>query len=195
MSHKDIEITRENLKKRFKTQKNKCSKRKNAKKVSKFFYRCAVSGCSSTFNQKKAWVVHHLVKHKTVKYQFDICKKVFATPSSYKDHKLLHKPCNYKCHKCDKKSVYPGGLRIHRNFHNRTRKYKCKAEGCSHRYKWPQDILRHMKIHLQETLCRVCQYSTYEVCLYRCHVILHTSRLPYKCRKCPEHFKHTIQCY
>ena len=156
-----------------------------------------LSGCSLTFNQRKAWVVHHLVKHKTVKYQCDICKKVFATPSSYKDHKLLHKPCNYKCHKCHKKFVYPGVLRIHRNFHNRTRKYVCKAEGCSCRYKWPQDILRHMKIYIQETqyACRVCQYSTYEAHLYRRHVILHASRLPYKCRKCPEHFKHTMQCY
>ena len=85
-------------------------------------------------------------------YQCDICQKVFATQSSYKDHKLLHKPCNYKCHKCDKKFVYHGGLRIHRNFHNRTWKYICKAEGCFCRYKWRQDILRHTKIHSQETL-------------------------------------------
>ena len=132
-----------------------------------------------------------------MKYRCDTCNKVFATPSSYKDHKLLHKPCNYKCHKCDKKFVYPGGMRIHRNFHNRTRKYICKVEGCSHRYKWPQYILCHMKIHLQETLCvcRVCQYSTYEARLFRHHVILHTSRLPYKCRKCLEHFKLAMQCY
>ena len=56
-------------------QVQKSSKADKPKQARKFCYRCKVANCTSTFNWKKAWNIHHLVKHKTIKYTCDNCKK------------------------------------------------------------------------------------------------------------------------
>ena len=154
-------------------------------------------GCGATFTHVKSLNIHHLVKHKTVKYNYRDCRKTFSTPSSFHYYMLLHKDSRYACNHCDKKFVYPYGLKLHKNLHSRSRSYVCFDAECSHRYKWPQDLLCHTKIHLKEKhyQCRICKYSTYEGHLYHRHVILHTTRMLYPCLKCAHPFKHAMQCY
>ena len=127
--------------------------------------------------------MRHLVKHKSVKYTCNECRKVFSTPSSHKDHQLFHKDSLYKCNCCDEHFVYPCGLNLHHNLHRRNRTYACWATDYDHKYKWLQDLLRHMKLHLKEKLyqCLICNYKTYEGRLYKRHVIVHTNKKPYKC--------------
>ena len=80
-----------------------------AKRVRTFFYRCPVSGCGSTFNRKEAWNIHHLFKHKLVKYPCGTCNKRFAMPSSYKDlrmtqvmnHYQWEQHCHFMCRATD----------------------------------------------------------------------------------------------
>ena len=127
----------------------------------------------------------------------DNCNKIFATPQSFRNHVSLHQETKYTCPRCDRKFVFQCGLNIHKNLHHRQQIHACFASGCSKRYKWRQDLLCHVKKHIQSTLfvCKVCSYSTYEGRLYHRHVMVHTSKTPYKCHKCSNSYEHAMQWY
>ena len=55
------------------------------------------------------------------------------------------------------------GLQLYRNLHWRYKTYECFANNCNRRYKWPQDLLRHIKVHLKvKFCCELCDYTTHE---------------------------------
>ena len=170
-----------------KLQKRKC----------KYYYRCKVKECSALFSKTSSWNVHHLVKHKDVKFRCNECRKVLRTPSSLKNHQNLHKECRFKCNRCDHKFVFHSELRTHRSLHRRQKLYSCFAVDCNGSYKWRHDLLRHIKIHIKKILysCKICDYESYEGRLYHQHVLVHTNKMPYKCRFCTLEYKHAMQRY
>ena len=156
-----------------------------------------MTNCTATFNKTSAWNIHHLVKHKDVKFTCGDCIKTFATPGSFCNHINLHKESKYECPRCNWKFVFKCGLNIHKNLHRRQKIHECFTTNCNKWYKWRQDLLCHIKNHVQDTLfeCKICNYSSCEGRLYRCHVLVHTNKTPYKCHQCPTAFKHAMQCY
>ena len=78
-----------------------------------YYYKCKVGECKVSFNRIKLWNIHHLVKHKSVKYKCSKCNKTIPTPSSYRDHLNLHKDTKFPCNKCDQKFLYECGLKLH----------------------------------------------------------------------------------
>ena len=163
----------------------------------KYYYKCKVKKCSVLFTKTSTWNVHHLVKHKDVKFKCNECKKVLQTPSSFKNHQNLHKECHFKCNHCDHKFVFRSELRTHRSLHKRQKLYSCFTADCNRSYKWRHDLLRHIKIHIKKTLysCKICDYESYEGRLYHWHVLVHTKTRPYKCRFCTSEYKHAMQRY
>ena len=135
--------------------------------------------------------------HRAIKYQCSTCLKWIMTPSRFNDHKYLHQEAQYKCRHCNKTFYFKSGLQLHKNLHRRYKMYKCFAKNCNCRYKWPQDLLRHVKIHLKLNLCcEVCDYSTHERRLLRQHKLKHQDHKKYKCRKnCITTFKYAMQRY
>ena len=157
------------------------------KQKCKYYYKCKIGECPVSFSKTSAWNVHHLVKHKDVKFRCNECRKVLRTPSSYKNHLNLHKECHFACNRCNHKFVFQSELIMHRSPHKRQKLYSCFAADCNRSYKWRHDLIRHIKVHTKKILykCRICNYNSYEGRLFRQHLILHTSKTPYKCRHCP----------
>ena len=148
------------------------------KRKTHYYYKCKVGNCKASFNRVKSWNIHHLVKHKSMKYKCSKCNKFMSTLCRYRDHLNLHKVTKFTCHKYDRKFIYACRLKL--NLHRRVKMHSCFASGCQKRYKWPQDLECHVKSHLKEVLyeCRLCNYTSYEGRLYRRHVIVHTNLLP-----------------
>ena len=167
------------------------------KRKHKYYFKCAVPGCPHSFNSVKEWNIHHLAKHKTVTYRCGECTKHLQTPTSMRSHELTHGDKPFSCGRCGKTFLHLSKLNLHRHLHRRQRLYSCFALHCKRTYKWPQDLLCHIKKHLNITLkCQLCMYTTYEKRLLRQHSNLHTNELPFGCRKCHnECFKHAMQCY
>ena len=82
-----------------------------------YYYKCKVGECKASFNRIKSWNIHHLVKHKSMKYKCSKSNKTMPTPSSYRDHLNLHKDTKFTCNKWDQKFVYECGLKLHKNLH------------------------------------------------------------------------------
>ena len=145
----------------------------------------------------KEWNIHHLAKHKTVTYRCGECMKHLRTPTSMRSHELTHRDKPFSGSRCSKTFLHLSKLNLHRHLHRCQRLYSCFAPHCKQTYKWPQDLLHHIKKHLNIALkCRLCMYATYEKRLLRQHSNLHTNELPFMCRKCcNERFKHAMQCY
>ena len=163
----------------------------------RYYFKCAVMGHSHRFSSVKEWNIHHLAKHKTVTYCCRECTKQLRTPTSMRSHELTHRNKPYSCGRCGKTFLHLSKLNLHRHLHRHQRLYSCFALRCKQAYKWPQDLLCHIKKHLNVTLkCKLCTYTTHEKHLLRQHSNLHTRKLPYKCRKCGiECFKHAMQHY
>ena len=159
----------------------------------RYYFKCAAEGCSCGFSSVKEWNIHHLAKHKTVTYYCRECTKQLQMLTSMRSHELTCRNKPYSCGRCGKTFLHLSKLNLHRHFHRHQRLYSC----CKRAYKWPQDLLRHIKKHLNVILkCKLCTYTTHEKRLLRQHSNIYTRKLPYKCRKCGiECFKHTMQCY
>ena len=80
-----------------------------------YYYKCKVGDFQASFNRIKSWNVHHLVKHKSIKYKCNKCNMTMLMSSSYRDHMSLHKNTKFACTKCDQKVVYACGLKLHQN--------------------------------------------------------------------------------
>ena len=73
-------------------------------------------------------------------------------PNRLRYHKYMHQEKCFKCGHCDKSFHFQSGLNLHRNLHHRSQAYECFAKNCKKCYKWQQDLLRHIKIHLKVKL-------------------------------------------
>ena len=99
--------------------------------------------------------------------------------------------------RCGQKFTFQSGLNLHRNLYRWVHPYECFATNCKRKYKWPQDLLKHIKCHLKIVLkCKACTYSTHERRLLRQHKNTHSTDKKYECGKqCGMKFKHEMQRY
>ena len=154
------------------------------KPIRKYYFKCSVAGCTSSFNTVKDWNVHHLFKHQDVKYLCSQCNKTLRTRASMKDHECTHRDKPYTCGRCGTTFVNVNRLNLNRHVHCRQRLHSCFTSHCDRRYKCPQDLLGHIKKHLKVNhKCHACTYTTHERRLLRRHMVLHSDVLPYQCRK------------
>ena len=167
------------------------------KKRKKYKFICPITVCKKIFHTVKEWNCHHLSLHNSVKYQCGKCLKWVTTPNRFADHQYYHQEARYKCGRCNKTFHFNSGLQLHKNKHRRTKAYKCFAKNCGRNYKWPQDLLRHVKIHRQmRWYCEYCDYTSNEIRLLRQHKRTHLDIKKYICRRsCNDSFKHAMQRY
>ena len=163
----------------------------------KYSFYCPIIGCKGTFVTVKNWNLHHLRKHYEVKYQCSTCLKWIKTPNRFNEHKYTHREARFKCGRCSKTFYFESSLKLHKHLHKRYKTYKCFSKDCNKIYKWPQDLLRHVKNHLGRNLhCKDCSYTTFEKRLLIQHVATHLDVKKYKCRQnCIQTFKHCMQRY
>ena len=124
------------------------------------------------------------------------CGKISTSPIQHHDHVYLHKETQITCGRCYSSFPNISCLNVHHHLHKRQRLYYCFSSNCKRSYKWPQDLLCHIKWHLPIShKCLECNYSMPEKRLFKQHVRVHTDELPYKCRKCNTSFKHSMWRY
>ena len=132
-------------------------RRKNHKN---YHHTCVGKKCHAIFKSLWEWNEHHRLRHPKLTYTCRICGKICLTPSSFRDHKYYHGVNKFECGWCHKKFMNASQLNLHKHFHHRDRLYKCFASKCKHSYKWPQNLLRHIKVHLSTVYsCTQCLYS------------------------------------
>ena len=117
---------------------------------------------------------HHILKHCTVKYRCRICLKWSSTQSQLRNHMYTHMDKKFSCGRCNKRFTFQSNLNLHRNLHWCTKLYECFAKDCSWKYKWPQDLMHHIKMHLEVKIkCVLCNYRTHEKRLLLQHKNVH----------------------
>ena len=122
----------------------------------KCWFKCMMSPCKQTFQNTKLWNIHHVTVHKSVILMCDICKKTFTKPSVRRAHRNNHASHKHCCTRCSKTFAYISALRQHKIVHSRQR-HKCFSGKCTCSYKYPWDLNRHIKTHLdKEYICPRC---------------------------------------
>ena len=140
----------------------------------KYKLKCIVTRCGRVFTTVRSLNQHHILKHHTVKYRCRISLKWSSTQSQLRNHMYTCMDKKFSCGRCNKRFTFQSNLNLHRNLHWHTKPYECFAKDCSWRYKWPQDLMRHIKMHLEVNIkCVLCNYRTHEKRLLLQHKNVH----------------------
>ena len=159
------------------------------KKKPKYYLKCAVDHCRSTFDKLQTWNTHHRIHHRTP-IMCMVCRKSFKTPSVAQSHKNSHAIRKHKCTQCSKSFAYGSALRLHKNVHAKQKCYKCFSGNCRKSYRWPQDLCRHIQWHLKMSWsCEKCNFITYKNRLLKRHRAAHINFYKYKCNNCTNESK------
>ena len=126
--------------------------------------KCRIKRCTLAyvfFNTFKDLNVHHHIYHPSILFKCPSCGKLFATPSTWKNHKYgcTHQKL-YKCNSCRKRFLFNSTLRQHNRSHTCQKLFKCFYSKCMNRYKHPQDLERHIATHQTVKFeCDMCDKS------------------------------------
>ena len=88
----------------------------------------------------------------------------------------------FSCDKCKKCFVFKSTYRIHHWTHLQIKMHECFTGSCGQEYKWPQDMHRHLQIHLKRSYgCSVCDYTNPQKYLLKRHLCKHEYTMYYNC--------------
>ena len=150
----------------------------------KYWFKCMVPPCKQTFQSTKLWNIHYAAAHKSVALVCDICKKTFTKPIVRQAHRNNHASHKHCCTRCGKTFAYNSSLRQHKTVHSR-QQHKCFSDMCTHSYKYPWDLNRHIKTHLhKEYKCPKCPKTFKQERLLKQHSVKHEDVFRYICPKC-----------
>ena len=150
----------------------------------KYWFKCMVPPCKQTFQSTKLWNIHHAAVHKSVALMCDICKKTFTKPSARRVHRNNHASHKHCCTRYGRTFAYISALQQHKIVHSRQR-HKCFSDRCTHSYKYPWDLNRHIKTHLdKEYKCPKCLKTFKQDRLLKRHSVKHEDVFRYICPKC-----------
>ena len=152
--------------KRFRFKISNYGIKRKHKKI--YSYKCQIKDCPEKFDNVTDWNQHHRSKHPRVTYKCEKCGRISTSPIQHQDHVYLHKETQITCGRCYSSFPNVSHLNIHRHLHKRQRLYNCFSPNCKRGYKWPQDLLLHIKRHLPIShKFPKCNYSTPEKRLFK----------------------------
>ena len=168
----------------------------------RYWFKCKVSSCDSTFSTIHGWNFHHSYVHRSIILKCEICGQKFTSPSTHRAHKSAHAPRTNICPICSKAFPFKSRLRQHMTVHIKQKCHRCFAGNCKRLYKWASDLNHHVKMHVdRKHHCPDCDYSSREEQLYKLHLKKHIDDFKYRCTYCdfktkwPTPFKrHIIRC-
>ena len=140
-----------------------------------YHFKCKEPRCNKTFNKVRDWNAHHRLVHKN-RLKCGLCGRKFTTPSAYRVHKNYHAPHKFNCNICRKTFAFESGLKQHKVVHTHSKLNRCFIGTCTKAFKWPQDLVRHIKRHMQEKWpCTKCDMVFAEKHLLKQHEYKHLS--------------------
>ena len=96
----------------------------------RYWFKCKVSTCDSTFSTICGWNFHHSYVHKSIILKCETCSQKFTSPSAHHAHKSAHVPQNHICTICSKAFPFKSGLRQHETVHIKQKCHRCFAGNC-----------------------------------------------------------------
>ena len=149
-----------------------------------YYFKCVETSCNRTFNKVRDWNTHHHMMHK-YKLKCDLCGRKFVTPSTHRAHRNYHAPHKYTCVQCEKTFAFESGLKQHKIIHTHSKLNRCFTDTCTKAFKWLQDLVHHIKRHMQEKwLCKNCDMVFAEKRLLKRNEHKHIDTYRYRCNKC-----------
>lgn len=136
-------------------------------------------------------------EHPTIKRSYEkiddwnpkcvICKRVFDTIESLKEHMLIHK--TFVCEVCGNSFIKKSYLDDHREAHGTEKRYKCKF--CNKCFKRRTVLVKHKRIHThpRQCVCEICGKRFNDNGTLKTHrLLLHTKERKFKCMICNQSF-------
>ena len=168
----------------------------------RYWLKCKVPPCQSSFSTIVGWNFHHRYVHKSVYLKCSECDRKFNIPSAHRAHRNAHAGKKHSCEICNKSFPFKSGLRQHMQKHTKVNRHHCFAGKCKKSYKWATDLNRHVRTHLDTVLsCGDCKYTTKEARLLKRHQVKHSDVYHYKCKYCnfktkwpTPYFRHLSTC-
>ena len=97
--------------------------------------KCRIKGCTLayvSFNTFKDLNAHHHIYHPGILFKCPSCSKLFATPSTWRNHKYgCTRQKLFKCNSCKKRFLFNSTQRQHNRSHICQKLYKCFYGGCN----------------------------------------------------------------
>lgn len=122
-------------------------------------------------------------------YICEVCRKPFRSPSSYKQHILIHtgeRP--YQCPTCPRSFKQKSDLKKHERIHTGEKPYQCEI--CNKAFAQNNNLHSHRRIHTGEKpyQCDLCERSFIEKTKLVNHRRCHSSERPFLCTGCNRTF-------